>query len=137
MTAKPRQLTIHLAVADLSTSAAFYGGILELPLEHALTAPGAPDHFTINHEGAALVFVEQEAMIREHPRMQDRMTLFPKGIGMSLHFRVTDIEDIADALDEEGLEVLYPLTQHPFGVKEIWCFDPDGYLVVVEEPVKK
>ncbi len=84
-----------------------------------------------------MVFVEQEAMIREHPRMEDRMTMFPKGVGMSLHFRVTNIEDIADALDEEGLEVLYPLTQHPFGVKEVWCFDPDGYLVVVEEPVKK
>jgi len=136
MERKARQLTIHLAVADLATSAAFYGGILELPLEHALTAPGAPEHFTINHEGAALVFVEDEALIREHPRLQERMTMFPKGVGMTLHFRVKNIEEIADALADERLEVLYPLTLHPFGVKEMWCFDPDGYLVVVEEPAK-
>ena len=137
MKRKERQLTIHLAVADLATSAAFYGGILELPLEHAFTAPGAPEHFTLNYDGAALVFVEEDAVIREHPRMQERMTMFPKGVGMTLHFRVENSQEIADAIEEEGLEILYPLTYHPFGVKEMWCFDPDGYLVVIEELVKK
>ena len=40
---------------------------------------------------------------------------------------------------EEGLEVLYPLDIKPYGVKEMWCFDPDGYLIVLDEslPVQK
>jgi len=31
------------------------------------------------------------------------------------------------------LELLYPLEIKPYGVKEMWCFDPDGYLVVLNE----
>ena len=38
-----------------------------------------------------------------------------------------------DAVTEEGLEVLYPLEVKPYGVKEMWCFDPDGYLTVLDE----
>ena len=48
--------------------------------------------------------------------------------------RVTKIEDIYDAIMEEGLEILYPLDEKPYGMKDLWCFDPDGYLVVLEEP---
>jgi len=61
--------------------------------------------------------------------------MFPKGIGMTLHFDVRDIEGINDAIMEEDMEILYPLEEKPYGVKEMWCFDPDGYLVVLEEPV--
>jgi uncharacterized glyoxalase superfamily protein PhnB len=56
---------------------------------------------------------------------------------VTLHFEVSDIEAISDALYEEEIEILYPLEAKPYGVKEMWCFDPDGYLVVLEEPVKK
>jgi uncharacterized glyoxalase superfamily protein PhnB len=53
---------------------------------------------------------------------------------MTLHFRVQDIEEIYEALLNEGLEILYPLEEKPYGFKEVWCFDPDGYLVVLAEP---
>ncbi len=37
-------VSLQLAVADLDVTEAFYGGILELPIEHAITARGAPEH---------------------------------------------------------------------------------------------
>ena len=37
---------------------------------------------------------------------------------------------------DEGLEILYPLERKPYGMLELWCFDPDGYLVVLEQPLK-
>jgi catechol 2,3-dioxygenase-like lactoylglutathione lyase family enzyme len=128
--------SLQLAVADLDTTEAFYGGILELPVSRALTAWGGPEHLVMMVGGWELIFVNEAAVARTHPLLQGRLDVFPKGVGMTLHFRVTEIEDIADAIEEEGLEILYPLEEKPYGVKEMWCFDPDGYLVMLEEPTR-
>jgi predicted enzyme related to lactoylglutathione lyase len=126
--------TIQLTVADLGITEAFYGGILDLTVRRAFTMHGAPEHLTMRQEGWELIFVEEDAVIRVHPLLEGRLAEYPKGVGMTLHFRVGEIEDIADALDEHGLEILYPLEEKPYGMKELWCFDPDGYLVALEEP---
>jgi predicted enzyme related to lactoylglutathione lyase len=125
---------IHLTVADLGITEAFYGGILELPVRRAFTMHGAPEHLVLRQEGWELIFVEEDAVLRAHPVLEERLTEYPKGVGVTLHFRVAEIEDIADTLDDEGLEILYPLEEKPYGLKELWCFDPDGYLVALEEP---
>jgi len=134
---KPKEttLSIQLTVSNIAASAAFYGGILDLPIEHALTANGAPEHFSLRTDAIEVVFVEEDAVAAEHPLLAERLSLFPKGVGVTLHVRVSAIERIAEALDDEGIEIFYPLTTHPFGIKELWCHDPDGYLVVLEEPV--
>jgi predicted enzyme related to lactoylglutathione lyase len=126
--------SLQLAVADLDTTEAFYGGILELPVSRALTAWGGPEYLVMSAGGWELIFVEEDAVVRTHPVLEERLDIFPKGVGMTLHFRVTEIEDVADAIEEEGLEILYPLEEKPYGMKELWCFDPDGYLVMLEEP---
>jgi catechol 2,3-dioxygenase-like lactoylglutathione lyase family enzyme len=127
------QHSIQLAVTNLAVSEAFYAGILELPVQRSLTAIGAPDHLVLDMDGIALVFVEEEAVVRAHPVLGNRFSMFPRGIGVTLHFEVNDLDGISDAVMEEGLEVLYPLEVKPYGVKEMWCFDPDGYLVVLDE----
>ena len=126
--------SLQLTVADLDTTEAFYGGILELPIERALTAPGAPEHLILKQGDGELIFVDEAAVIRSHPLLEERLISYPKGVGLTLHFRVTEIEEIYDAIIEEGLEILYPLDEKPYGIKDLWCFDPDGYLVVLDEP---
>lgn len=127
------QHSIQLAVTNLSITEAFYAGILELPLQRSLTAIGAPDHLVLDMDGIALVFVEEDDVVRAHPVLGNRFSMFPRGIGVTLHFEVKDLEGISDAVTEEGLEVLYPLEIKPYGVREMWCFDPDGYLIVLDE----
>jgi catechol 2,3-dioxygenase-like lactoylglutathione lyase family enzyme len=126
--------SIQLAVADLDTTEAFYRGILELPIRRALTALGGPEHLILKNGDWELIFVEEAAMVRAHPIMEESLASHPKGVGVTMQFRVTEIEDIYDAIVEEGLEIFYPLDEKPYGVKDLWCFDPDGYLVVLEEP---
>lgn len=126
--------SIQLSVSDLAVTEAFYGGILELPLQRALTIPGAPEHLLLDMNGIAIIFVEDGDVIRAHPILEQRLGMFPRGIGVTLHFDVKNIEAISDAIFEEDLEILYPLELKPYGVKELWCFDPDGYLVVLDEP---
>ena len=70
-----------------------------------------------------------------HPILGARLENFPKGVGITLHFTVSGIEEIYQELLEEDLEILYPLERKPYGTRELWCFDPDGYLVVLEEPI--
>jgi catechol 2,3-dioxygenase-like lactoylglutathione lyase family enzyme len=127
------QHSIQFAVTNLAVSEAFYAGILELPVQRSLTAIGAPDHLVLDMDGIALVFVEEDDVVRAHPVLGNRFSMFPRGIGVTLHFEVKDLEGISDAIAEEGLEVLYPLEIKPYGVKEMWCFDPDGYLIVLDE----
>jgi catechol 2,3-dioxygenase-like lactoylglutathione lyase family enzyme len=127
------QHSIQLAVTNLAVTEAFYAGILELPVQRSLTAIGAPDHLVLDMDGIALVFVEEDDVVRAHPVLGNRFSMFPRGIGVTLHFEVRDIEGISDAISEEGLEILYPLEIKPYGIKEMWCFDPDGYLIVLDE----
>lgn len=128
-------VSVQLTVASLDATEAFYAGILELPVERALTAPGASGYLIMEHPGWRLIFVEEEAVVRNHPLLAERFGENERGVGMTLHFPVSGIEEIFDAVLEEELEIVYPLQTHPYGVKEFWCRDPDGYLVVVEEPV--
>ncbi len=133
MKAHAAQHSIQLVVSQLVVSEAFYAGILGLPLQRSFTAPGAPEHMVLDVGGVAIVFVEEDDVIRTHPVLEHRLGMFPRGIGVTLHFEVTDIEGIYDAIMEEEMEILYPLEVKPYGVKEMWCFDPDGYLVVLDE----
>jgi catechol 2,3-dioxygenase-like lactoylglutathione lyase family enzyme len=128
------KVSFHLTVSDLGTTEAFYAGILDLPVIRAFTMRGAPEHLLIRQEGWELIFIEEASFLRLHPLLGERVAAYPKGVGISLHFRVEEIEDIADALNDEGMEILYPLEEKPYGMKELWCFDPDGYLVALEEP---
>lgn len=128
--------SIQLTVSQLVVTEAFYGGILELPVQRSFTSQGAPDHLIVDMNGIAIVFVEEADVIRAHPVLEPRFSMFPRGIGVTLHFEVEKIEEIRDAIMEEGLEILYPLEIKPYGVKEMWCFDPDGYLVVLDEMVQ-
>ncbi len=128
---------IQLVVSQLVVTEAFYAGILELPVRRSFSSPGAPEHLVVDMDGLSLIFVEESDVVKTHPVLEQRFALFPKGIGVTLHFEVTGIEAISDALYEEDMEVLYPLEIKPYGVKELWCFDPDGYLVVMEEQVQK
>ena len=129
-------ITLQVAVTSLDTTEAFYAGILELPVMRALTVAGAPGHLILEREGWRLIFVEEDDVIRNHPILEERFQENEKGVGVSLHFAVVDIEEIYDAVMEEELEVVYPLRTHPYGVKEFWCRDPDGYLVALEESVR-
>ncbi len=132
----PTAISIQIAVASLDSTEAFYAGILDLPVMRALTVTGVSGHLVMECEGWRLIFVEEGAVLRNHPILEERFQENEKGVGMTLHFPVVDIEEIFDAVMEEELEIVYPLRTHPYGVKEFWCLDPDGYLVVLEESMR-
>lgn len=133
-TVEGAKIAIQLAVSDLGVTEAFYGGILELPIKRSFSIGGAPDYLQLRQDNWELIFILEEALIRQHPFLQESLTEYPKGVGMVFRIRVDEIEDISDALEEEGMEILSPLRAMPYGTKELWCLDPDGYILALEEP---
>lgn len=127
-------ISFQLAVSDLNTTEAFYRGLLDVPLYRAVTARGGPEHLVLKRDGWELLFVEEEAVMRNHPILEETMQTFPKGVGFTIHLKVEEIEEIYEALIAEELQILYPLHEKPYGMKELWCLDPDGYVVILEEP---
>jgi catechol 2,3-dioxygenase-like lactoylglutathione lyase family enzyme len=127
------QVSIQLAVEKLGATEAFYAGLLGVRLIRGITARGGPEHLILRQGEMEIVFVSHDDVVREHPVLEERLGGFPKGVGMTFHVRVEGIEDIYDGVLDEDMSLLYPLEERPFGMKEFWCFDPDGYLVVVEE----
>lgn len=125
--------SIQLAVEHLGATEAFYAGVLGVSLRRGVTALGGPEHLFMRQGDVEVVFVEHRDVVREHPVLEERLEGFPKGVGMTIHIRLEGIEDAYDSVLDEELQILYPLTAKPYGLKEFWCFDPDGYLVVVEE----
>ena len=83
--------SIQLTVSQLVVTEAFYAGILDLPVQRSFTSKGAPDHLVIEMDGMAIVFVEEADVIKAHPVLEPRFSMFPRGIGVTLHFEVTDI----------------------------------------------
>lgn len=136
MSRQQPKFSVQLTVADLATTEAFYAGILDLPVRRAITVLGAPEHLEMRIDGWELIFVEEATVLKAHPVLEERISTFPKGVGATLHFKVTGLDEIYDALLEEELEILYDLEVQPYGMKDVWCFDPDGYLVVLEEPTR-
>lgn len=129
-------ITMQLSVSDLGATEAFYSGILGLPVQWAVTSIGAPEHLVLKSDGCELIFVEDDALLQAHPILEARLENFPRGVGITLHLTVTGIREIYQYLLDEDLEILYPLQWKPYGIHELWCFDPDGYLVVLEEPIR-
>ena len=134
--AGPELFSLQLSVADLGTTEAFYAGMLGLPVQWALTSVGAPEHLVLRKDGCELIFVQDDALALAHPLLQARVENFPRGVGITLHLKVSGIQEIYQDLLDEDLEILYPLERKPYGIWELWCFDPDGYLVVLEEPAR-
>ena len=126
--------SIQLSVADLDSTEAFYCGIVDLPVQRAITAPGAPEHLVLDLGASRVIFVVDSEVAERHPVLQARLETFPRGVGMTLHLEVEGIDEIYKAILAEQLEVFYPLELKPYGAWELWVFDPDGYLLVLEEP---
>lgn len=131
--AEASKISIQLTVADLGVTEAFYGGLLDLPVKRSFTMRGAPVHLVMSRDGWELLFVEEDVVVRGRPDLKEGLMEYPKGVGLVIHIGVEEIEDISDALEDEGIDILYPLREMPYGMKELWCFDPDGYLLALEE----
>jgi predicted enzyme related to lactoylglutathione lyase len=108
---------VHISVADVDRSVAFYRGVLGLP--HLFTVPGAPMAFF--QAGDVRLYLGRP----ESSEFATRCLLY---------FRVEDIDAETVRLRGLGVAVEDPHVVHRDGSAELWMAaltDPDGHHVVL------
>ena len=110
---------ITLQVNDLEAARRFYTEVVGLQL-----APhGSPD--------AAVFATEPIAFAVRKPLVDLSLTPY-LGHGVALWFKTEDAPALLEHLQNEGVEIVQPLGDSPFG-KTFTFRDPDGYLLTVHD----
>lgn len=116
-----------LDVADLDRSLAFYAGVLELPIALEDTWDG--------HRVARLKAGSTEIMLLQQPLHEQNPALDRRG-GIVINLTVKDLVTLARACEHLNLTVLQTLQNATWGERTFVVADPDGYSVLLSEPVE-
>jgi catechol 2,3-dioxygenase-like lactoylglutathione lyase family enzyme len=117
---------VLLYVIDVDRAVAFYVGILGLRLE----ARPASHIALLGGEGVSLYLHRRPDPLPD--RLMPLSTPNMSGLGVMIHFTVQNVDLYERRLDAAG----YPMSQRPidqpFGRRQMYLYDPDGYNLVIE-----
>jgi len=116
-----------LDVEDLERSLAFYHQLLELPVRSQQSVDG--------HKLAYLTTGQTEILLLQQPRHEQNPHLDRSG-GLVIKFRVKNLPQVAKALKTKAVTVLRELDMANVGERTFLVADPDGYAVLLSEPVE-
>lgn len=116
-----------LDVQDLDRSLAFYHDLLALPVRTQQHVDG--------HKLAYLTTGQTEILLLQQPRHEQNPALDRSG-GLVIKFNVRDLPKVAKTLKSERVTVLRELDMAPMGERTFLVADPDGYAVLLSEPVE-
>ncbi len=86
------------------------------------------------HHLAYLHSADFELLLLEQPT-KDQSPGFQRGGGIVMNFRVQNLSGLAAQLKQNLVPVLRDLDEPEYGDKTILVTDPDGYAVLLSEPV--
>lgn len=128
--------TLTLAVRNLEQTAAFYGELLELPVERFEPVPGHPSLLLLGRGESTILFRETAVLEALHPALFQNLERHPRGVGVTLEFTVARLSPVFARIARRQLHTLYELADDEFERRELWLHDPDGYLIILgEEPL--
>ena len=116
-----------LDVKDLDRSLAFYHDLLALPVRSQQHVDG--------HKLAYLTTGQTEILLLQQPRHEQNPTLDRSG-GLVIKFNVRNLPQVAKTLKSEHVTVLRELDMASMGERTFLVADPDGYAVLLSEPVE-
>jgi lactoylglutathione lyase len=116
-----------LDVEDLERSLAFYHHLLELPVRSQQSVDG--------HKLAYLTTGQTEILLLQQPRHEQNPHLDRSG-GLVIKFSVRNLPEVAKVLKTRGATVLRELDMSNIGERTFLVADPDGYAVLLSEPVE-
>ncbi len=114
--------TVNLLVRDVARSVAFYRGVF-----------GAEERYS-DPDFAAMRLGQLEFMLHadhtydEHPWYRRLLEEHGRGLGAELRLFGVDPDDLESRARELSATVLQSATDKPFGWRDVWVQDPDGYV---------
>ena len=115
-----------LDVEDIDRSLAFYHQMLELPVRLQQSVDG--------HRLAYLTTGKTEILLLQQPRHEQNPNLDRSG-GLVIKFIVNDLPAVVKTLKAKAVTVLRELDMAKIGERTFLVADPDGYAVLLSEPV--
>jgi len=120
-----RKVTPNLIVHDVSSSLKFYEQTLGL--QRRMTVPDREPY----------VFVSIVAGQVEIFLNQDETGAKPTAGGMSLYVELDGLDQLLGRVQQQGVKIEIPVNETFYGMREFGVLDPDGYLIIFAEPVKR
>lgn len=114
-----------LDVANLERSVRFYTDTLDFQVVNANPWAG--------HRASLLQLGAFHLLLLEQPDEGASRYQLPKA-GPVLGLSEVRIEARAESLERSGAEILQGLTHSPWGGRSLLLRDPDGYLIMIQEP---
>jgi predicted enzyme related to lactoylglutathione lyase len=115
-----------LDVQDMERSLDFYHGLLQFPIKQM-------DDFD-GHRLAYINTGRTELLLVQQPRNEQNPSLERTG-GQVMSFRVSGLQSIAADMERQNVTVLRGLEMAVWGERTFLVADPDGYTVLLTEPV--
>lgn len=116
-----------LDVQDLDRSLAFYHQLLSCPVRQQQSVDG--------HKLAYLTTGQTEILLLQQPRHEQNPNLDRSG-GLVIKFMVRNLPEVAKQLKTQAVRVLRELDMAKIGERTFLVADPDGYAVLLSEPVE-
>ncbi|MDQ2985421.1 MAG: VOC family protein [Armatimonadota bacterium] len=83
---------------------------------------------------ATIIAGTTQILLLQQPE-QDRPPVQDRGRGLVLNFKVSGLCDVASRLKQSHVQILRDLEDPPFGDRTFLISDPDGYAILLSEPV--
>lgn len=120
-----------LQVFDMSRSLRFYRDILGFELVSSAGQGDQPDWVLLRHQKTELMLnTAYESPNRPSAPDPERLAAHED---TSLYFACPDIEGAYRHLREQGIDLKEPSTA-PYGMRQLYVKDPDGYLLCFQWP---
>ncbi len=124
-----QKVTPNLMVHNVNASLRFYEQVLGL--QRRLTVPERePYVFVSLVAGDVEIFLNQDDS-------EAQSEAKPKAGGMSLYAEVKDLDQLLGRVQHHGVKIETPLNETFYGMREFAVLDPDGYMLIFAEPVKR
>lgn len=114
-----------LDVANLEQSVRFYTDTLDFQVVNASSWAG--------HRTSLLQLGAFHLFLLEQPGDGPSRYQLPKA-GPVIGLSEARIEARAEALERASVDIVQPLTHSPWGGRSLLLRDPDGYLIMIQEP---
>ena len=127
----PPSVRFHSAAAfvtDIERSKAFYTGLLgqEIDLDFGKNV--------ILKCGLTLWEIQPTHIIPQ--TLGAAQVADTRAVRFEFYFETTGLEAVGEQLRAAGVRFLHPVHEEPWGQRTIRCFDPDGHLIEIGEPLE-
>jgi len=126
-------LIITLAVDDISRSAHFYRDLLQLPTQYHSMQDNHEEMLLIPQGDTTLLLRQVSAVEAEHPAALQHLQRQTRGVGISLDFKIDNLDIIIRTLEQNKVATLHELDDQQHGIRELWLYDPDHYLIILTQ----